>query len=82
MSWKELDAAGGEHVKAAVDKVCSTCLQKGVAVGVRTGDQEMAVEVMTRVNGRGWVSMTTDLNAIVATVDGQLTHLHSSLSKL
>lgn len=82
MSWKELQATGGEHVKAAVDKVCSACLQAGVAVGVRTGDQEMALEVMKRVNCHGWISTTTDLPAIVTTIDTQLTGLNLALAKL
>ena len=82
MSWKELEAAGGEQVKAAVDKVCSACFHAGVAVGVRTGDQEMALEVMKRVNCHGWISTTTDLNAIMTTVNGQMTGLHSALAKL
>lgn len=82
MSWKELEAPGGGMVKAAVDRVCSACLQAGVAVGVRTGDQEMALEVMSRVNCRGWISTTTDLPAIVTTIDRQLTSLHSALAKL
>jgi hypothetical protein len=37
---------------------------------------------MQRVNCRGWISTTTDLPAIVTTVGGQLTDLHSALAKL
>ena len=41
----------------ALDRVCAACSAAGVSVGVSTADVEMAVEVMKRVGGLGWINM-------------------------
>ena len=78
-SFADLEESGAI---ASVDKVCAACLNAGIAVGVSTGDQATALEVMKRVDGHGWINMGGDLPSVIQTIDRQFGELQNALAKL